>query len=303
MNSFTLKCPVHNCDLIDQVRCPNCDFKLYGNLENEVNFTCSRANQGIYGSYEEAYEEISVDDLQTSVYDSKYQIDLASQTKKKIGNVNNLTVAEFGVGQGFLQKEFLKDNPKEMLALDIAEEYIQNAKKLYKNSSCSTKFITSIGNVEFLPYQNCFDLVVATDIIEHVLNLGNALFCISRSLKTKGKFACRVPYKEALGQYSIYRNQKYSFSHLRFFNESLISLQLLEVGLKPIKFHRYGYIQGRFGKLIPKLFIKNFYGLFKLIRLYGENWYDFSRRSNNYPHRFFNIFHQPLELLVIAEKI
>ena len=80
---FTLKCPVHNCDLIDQVRCPNCDFKLYGNLENEVNFTCSRANQGIYGSYEEAYEEISVDDLQTSVYDSKYQIDLASQTKRK----------------------------------------------------------------------------------------------------------------------------------------------------------------------------------------------------------------------------
>ena len=42
----------------------------------------------------------------------------------------------------------------------------------------------------------------------------------------------RVPYKEKLGQYSVYNNQRYEFAHLRFFDE-LLQLQLEEVGLKP----------------------------------------------------------------------
>ena len=131
-----------------------------------------------------------------------------------------------------------------MHALDIAEEYVRNASRIFSDSdNGSVKFSTSVGNVEFMPFVESFDLVVATDILEHVLNLGNALVRISRSLKNGGRFVCRVPYKEKLGQYSTYNNQRYEFAHLRFFDEKLLQLQLEEVGLKTISVRRNGFQQ------------------------------------------------------------
>ena len=94
-----------------------------------------------------------------------------------------------------------------------------NSRKIYEDSaSPRTSFHTAVGNVEFMPFRECFDWVVATDILEHVLNLGNALVRIARSLKPGGRFACQltIGFKEALGQYSIYNGQKYEFAHMRF---------------------------------------------------------------------------------------
>lgn len=304
MTNVKLECPVHEHPLLDSLNCPHCDYEVIKNNEGKLDFSCSCAKAGIYESYDAAYDQISSDDLETSIYAQEYQFALAAETKKRIGCVNQLDVAELGVGQGFLQREFLKESPQTLLALDIASDYVDNAKKVFKDSgNSSTNFMTSVGNVEFMPFRESFDLVVATDIIEHVLNLANALVCISRSLKSGGKFACRVPYKEVLGQYSIYNKQKYSFSHLRFFNESLLTEQLLEVGLKPLKSYRYGFMQERFNKIIPRFYHKYLYRLLMTTRLYGPNWYDFSMKSRHYPSRLIRFLHQPLELLVIAEKV
>ena len=304
MINIKIECPVHEHPLVDSLTCPHCDYEVIKNNDGKIDFSCTRAKAGIYESYDAAYDQISSDDLETSVYAQEYQFALAAETKKRIGCVNHMDIAELGVGQGFLQREFLKESPQTLLALDIASEYVANAKKVFMNSGNSTsKFMTSVGNVEFMPFRESFDLVVATDIIEHVLNLANALVCISRSLKPGGKFACRVPYKEVLGQYSIYNKQKYSFSHLRFFNESLLSAQLLEVGLKPLRFYRYGFIQARFSKIVPKFFHKYLNDLLVATGLYGSNWYDFSIKSRHYPSRLIRVLHQPLELLVIAQKV
>lgn len=304
MTNIKIECPVHEHPLLDSLTCPHCDYKVIKNNDGKLDFSCARAKAGIYESYDAAYDQISSDDLETSVYAQEYQFALAAETKNRIGCVNHLDVAELGVGQGFLQREFLKESPKTLLALDIASDYIDNAKEVFKDSGkSSTNFMTSVGNVEFMPFRESFDLVVATDIIEHVLNLANALVCISRSLKSGGKFACRVPYKEVLGQYSIYNKQKYSFSHLRFFDESLLTAQLLDVGLKPLKFYRYGFIQGRFSKTVPRFFHEYLYHLLTTTKLYGTKWYDFSIKSRRYPSRLVRFLHQPLELLVIAQKI
>ena len=120
------------------------------------------------------------------LYAEEYQSDLALETHREIGSVDKLDVAELGVGQGFLQKAFILEKPKSLLALDIAQDYIENAKKIFHNSeNFSTDFHSAVGNVEFMPFKECFDLIVATDILEHVLNLGNALIRISRSLKKR----------------------------------------------------------------------------------------------------------------------
>ncbi|MDG1325139.1 MAG: class I SAM-dependent methyltransferase [Opitutales bacterium] len=304
MSNLKFVCPFHSCFLTLGECCSKCGYQTKSTSGNNITFRRSGDSEGIYKSYENAYEDLAEDDLSNPIYAEEYQSDLAVETHREIGSVNGLNVAELGVGQGFLQKAFLSETPKSLLALDIAEEYIENAKKIFQTSgNSSTSFYTSVGNVEFMPFHESFDLVVATDILEHVLNLGNALVRIASSLKTGGKFACRVPYKEALGQYSIYNKQKYEFAHLRFFNESMLKTQLKEVGLKPVQVYRNGFQPGRFRKVVPSFFGKNMARLFSLAGHYGNNWYDFNRKSRTFPLRILRSIHQPLELLVISQKV
>jgi SAM-dependent methyltransferase len=304
MSNLKFECPFHSRFLTLGECCSKCGYETKSTSGNNVTFRRSGANEGIYKSYENAYEDLAEDDLCNPIYAEEYQSDLAFETHREIGSVNGLDIAELGVGQGFLQKAFLSESPKSLLALDIAEDYTDNAKKIFQNSgNSSTSFHTSVGNVEFMPFHESFDLVVATDILEHVLNLGNALVRISRSLKTGGKFACRVPYKESLGQYSVYNKQKYEFAHLRFFDELMLKTQLEEVGLKPIKVYRNGYQPGRLRKVVPSFLVRNMSKVFSVCGFYGKNWYDFNRNSRIFPLRMLRFLHQPLELLVISQKI
>lgn len=303
MSHLNIECPFDSRFLNMGESCPKCGYQIESTSENNITFKRSSDSEGIYESYENAYDDLAEDDLCNPIYAEEYQSDLALETHRAVGSVDELDVAELGVGQGFLQKAFILEKPKSLLALDIAEDYIKNAKKIFQNSeNSSTDFHTAVGNVEFMPFKECFDLIVATDILEHVLNLGNALIRISRSLKKGGKFACRVPYKESLGQYSIYNKQKYEFAHLRFFDESMLIAQLKEVGLEPVKVYRNGFQPGRFRKIVPSFMARNTARLFSLVGLYGKNWHDFNRNSRSYPLRMLRILHQPLELLVISEK-
>ena len=304
MSHLKIECPFHSCILDVGSCCPKCGYQIDLNSRNHLTFRRSLDSGSIYESYENAYDNLAEDDLCNPIYAEEYQSDLAFETHREIGSVNGFDVAELGVGQGFLQKAFLLESPKSLNALDIAEDYVENAKKIFENSgNNSTTFQTLVGNVEFMPFKESFDLVVATDILEHVLNLGNALIRISRSLRTGGKFACRVPYKEALGQYSVYNKQKYEFAHLRFFDEPMLRAQLEEVGLKIIKVYRNGFQPGRFRKAVPSFMGRNMAKLFSLAGLYGNNWYDFNRHSRTYPLHVLRYFHQPLELLVISQKV
>ena len=97
-------------------------------------------------------------------------------------------------GRAFFKGIFSKTIPKRLLALDIAEDYVRIARQFHERSGNeTTSFLTSVGNVEFMPYRESFDVVVATDILEHVLNLGNALSRISRMLKPNVRVWCRLP--------------------------------------------------------------------------------------------------------------
>ena len=290
MSNLNLECPFHHIELKLGESCPKCDYNIQNTFEKNFRFLKTDQVESIYESYENAYDQLAVDDLESAIYAEEYQFDLAIQTHKAIGQVRGLDIAEFGVGRGFLQKSFLSENPRSLHVLDIAEEYIKNASKIFNDlNNSSTNFSTSVGNVEFMPFLKSFDLVVATDILEHVLNLGNALVRISRSLKVGGKFVCRVPYREKLGQYSVYNNQKYEFAHLRFFDESLLKIQLEEVGLKPLLVKKNGFQQGRFRKFVPDSLVKYLAKSFLLFRVYGQNWYEFNRKSKIFSGKTFQI--------------
>ena len=169
------------------------------------------------------YNEISSDHL-SSVAESgnnpfieeELWKDLENSTIKlieKIGKpvVKKSVVLDVGVGTGRLL-ELL--DAKQRYGIDISIQYLKKVKKLGIDVVCS--------KVEDMPFEDSsFDIVLATDIIEHVLDLNDAIDQITRVLKPKGYFLFRVPYKEDIEPYLI-EEYPYEFSHLRNFDMSTI---------------------------------------------------------------------------------
>ena len=142
--------------------------------------------------------------------------DLEDSTIKlieKIGApiVKESVVLDVGVGTGRLLD--LVD-AKEKYGLDISISYLKKVKKLGVEVICS--------KVEDMPFEDSsFDIVFATDILEHVLDLNKAIEHMTRVLKPNGYLIFRVPYKEDIEPY-LTEEYPYEFSHLRNFDMSTI---------------------------------------------------------------------------------
>jgi SAM-dependent methyltransferase len=79
--------------------------------------------------------------------------------------------------------------------------------------------------VEDMPYREAlFDLVVCTDVLEHVFDLNMCCAKILSVLKKGGILIIRVPFRENLSQY-LEVTYPYKYVHLRNFDE--YSLRLL----------------------------------------------------------------------------
>jgi SAM-dependent methyltransferase len=76
-----------------------------------------------------------------------------------------------------------------------------------------------MSRIEDMPYrQGYFDVVVATDVLEHVLDINLAITRILQVVKDGGVMIVRVPYREDLGPY-LQPGYPYELVHLRSFDE------------------------------------------------------------------------------------
>ncbi|RNC66001.1 MAG: methyltransferase domain-containing protein [Desulfuromonadales bacterium] len=127
-------------------------------------------------------------------------------------------VLDVGVGLGRMLSYF---NNVQKYGLDISLEYLKIAAT--KNIDCCYSMI------EDMPYrQDVFDLVLCTDVLEHVLDINIACYKILNVLKPGGVLVARVPYREEMAQY-VDPNFPYEFVHLRDFNEHTIVLLLNKI--------------------------------------------------------------------------
>jgi SAM-dependent methyltransferase len=140
-------------------------------------------------------------------------------------------VLDAGVGLGRLLARF---PDQERYGVDIALGYLDRTKQ------CGIH--VALAKLEDLPYPNAaFDLVVATDVLEHVLDLHRASQQLVRILKPGGHLVIRVPFEEDLKSYYHYRD--YELVHVRRFD--LWSLR--------IQFERiYGMDYVRHETVLPK---------------------------------------------------
>jgi SAM-dependent methyltransferase len=149
-------------------------------------------------------------------------------------------ILDVGVGTGRLLSRFPE---LRRFGLDISFGYLEKAR--------SQGIEVCYARIEDMPYRdNVFDVVVCTDVLEHVLDLNLCCRKILRVLKPDGVLVARAPFKEDLSWYAS-ADCQYRYVHLRTFDEPSLRL-LFEKALncQVIESSRAGYI-AHAPKLIP----------------------------------------------------
>ena len=136
-------------------------------------------------------------------------------------------------------KKLATMSPQSLIGVDIAPAYL---KKLLNENVPFTPYLL---NAENLPFVDAFDLVVSSDVLEHVLNVGDFLHGVHRSLKKNGTFVVHVPYLEDYTVYSKMKGCKYDLVHLRNFSRYTLKTILEGAGFDVLKFKYDGYLSDR----------------------------------------------------------
>lgn len=104
-------------------------------------------------------------------------------------------VADLGCGPGMILSEVLLRNRHwSGEGLDVSSSVTHYASKLVAQKGVGDRAHFSLGDIVSLPYRDgSFDLVIVSEVLEHVPAIDAALFEIARVLQPGGKLAVTVP--------------------------------------------------------------------------------------------------------------
>ena len=188
-------------------------------------------------------------------------------------------ILDVGVGLGRLLSKLGPHFQK--YGVDISSRYLERA--------ASKNIEVCLALVEELPYrENYFDVIVCTDVLEHVLDLNVAVRKILSVLKPGGKLIVRVPYRESLRGYV---GSKYQFVHLRNFDE--YSLQLFFEKIMGVPVIEFSTIGGLITREHLKSYFPNVFKIAWHLAIHGTKfissalWRTLANRF--YPHSEINM--------------
>jgi ubiquinone/menaquinone biosynthesis C-methylase UbiE len=101
------------------------------------------------------------------------------------GNVKGLSVLDAGCGSGVITYHLLMSGAN-VISMDFSRNALGKAEELFNTRRLNP--CLAQGNVETLPFrEDCFDLIVAADVIEHLYHRDKFLQEAYRTLKEGGK--------------------------------------------------------------------------------------------------------------------
>ena len=131
--------------------------------------------------------------------------------------VDGATILDAGCGMGDLA---LRLPERRWFGIDLSPDYIEIAR--------SRGVTAAVGDLTALPFGPSFEAVVATDVLEHVLDLNAVLTEMVRVLLHGGVLILRMPEAEDLTPY-LAPDYPYRYVHLRRFDEPSLRLLLNRV--------------------------------------------------------------------------
>lgn len=289
--------------------CPNCGMESFGEKEavcvscgwslfveeGVLNYLANHERESdLSRRYAENYESLAIKNLESSNISQRFLKNQAKNLAKYVGDLATGFICDVGIGQGFLCDELLRAGAQHVWAVDISRSYL---KRFVENPRVSSV----LANAENLPFKNHFDLVVSTDVMEHVLNVGSFLFSVNRALKIGGVAAIRVPYKEPLLNYSPKLGYSHTFGHLRSFDRAILKLYMEQAGFTVSKFHLDGFSPGT-----PQPYFYNsdrrkalYHRLLHVMNKYLEDPAD----ATLWNSRLARLIMRPAEIVVVAKKV
>lgn len=145
----------------------------------------------------------------------------------------NQDILSVGCGSGLLEAEAKKKNNK-VYALDISEENIKIVKAIAEEA-----YVCDIEKVTVLPFKKKkFDVIILSDILEHLLNPEKALVLMKQYLKDGGflvasipnvaNWTVRIPF--IFGSFNYKEDGIVVWPHYRFFTNHSIKKMFKKCG-------------------------------------------------------------------------
>jgi len=167
-----------------------------------------------------------------------------SRLKEFIPLENNITIVDFGCGNGKILSEIKKMNPRaKLIGLDVSETALERAKKYLPDVD-----FYKINDGGRLPLNDgMVDFVFSSEVIEHIYDIENAFSEITRILKPNGKILLTTPYHGLIKNllitlFAFNKHFNPIGAHIRFFTKKTLFDLLNKNELKIIKTGYYGRI-------------------------------------------------------------
>lgn len=283
--------------------CPNCRATHAGSSDSckscgwqpeliegiAVHLSNSDRQDGFFNEYVDNYDRLSVSDMEHGIVEKTY---LSNQADKMLGYYcgNAKAIVEVGVGQGILLRKLrLRFPGAKITAVDISIPFLTHVK-----SNVDVECL--LANAENLPFDEEFDLAVASDILEHVINPIDFLVSVNHALKPGGDFLLRVPFEDNMLQYSRLLGCKYKFAHLRNFSRRNLVVMLNQAGFDVRQIHYDGYYAYSRRAFFRSGKAKEYFDRFVASRF--PNQHDVSK----IPNWLGRMLMKPLEIVVIAKR-
>jgi SAM-dependent methyltransferase len=290
-----LICPNCSISTLDAATgiCPECKWHRIeeGGLHNYL--TEKDRQSSLIEEYIDNYEALAKKNLVESNIDRKFLKNQAVNLMRYLSPVSGMKVCDIGIGQGFLCDLLLDAGVDSIAAVDVSRSFLAR----FINYERVTPYL---ANAEFLPFKNEFDLLVSTDVMEHVINVGSFLYCVNRALKMHGIAAIRVPYREGLLNYSPHMGYGHQFGHLRSFDKGLLRLYMEQAGFAVKSIRLDGFSTGT-----PQPYL---YSTTRRKNIYHWLLKHMNKRlahpadATLWNSHFAKLIMRPVELVVIAEK-
>lgn len=180
--------------------------------------------EALSDAYRALYDSIAMADLDTAIQDQESLNAKAEMDLKNMGKItSDLRVLEIGPASGTLTRKLIEAGATVTCA-DLTDVY-------WKTAAFPTDRVTCVlADAQDLPFRSTFDLVVLTDVLEHVFRPADVLISISRALVPNGKLYVRSPSNEALAPYGLLRGCPYPAVHLRSYDRGSLRRELVAAG-------------------------------------------------------------------------
>jgi len=154
-------------------------------------------------------------------------------------------VLDVGCGNGFLCGEFLKRGCT-VVGTDLSRQGIQLARQSYPGARF--ELLGADANILEDLGEQPFDLVVSTEVIEHLYSPRRWAEGCFAALKAGGTLICTTPYHgywknlaiSLLGKWDTHTNPLWDGGHIKFWSKKTLSRLLTEAGFTKLEFRGAG---------------------------------------------------------------